>query len=66
VDVGAVGVGESGVCAFPGDDAAAARAKEEGGGGDPEGAEAIEEVGLTGYGAVVPGVRAWLLVALEQ
>jgi len=57
VDVGAVGVGEGGVCAFPGDDAAAAGAEGEGGGGDPEGAEAVEEVGLAGDGAVVPGVE---------
>lgn len=53
MDVCAVGVGERGICAFPGCDAAAAAAEGKQGGLDPEGAEAVEEVSLAGYGAVV-------------
>lgn len=53
MDVSAIGVGERGVCAFPGCYAAAAAAEGEEGRLDPEGAEAVEEVCLAGYGAVV-------------
>jgi len=47
-DVDAILVDESGVCAFPGRDAAAAATERDEGGVDPEGAEAVEEVGLAG------------------
>lgn len=53
VDVHAVLVGEGGVCALPGRDAAAAVAEGEGGLGDVERAEAVEEVRLAGHDDVV-------------
>lgn len=53
VDINAIVVRKGSVCAFPGGDAAAAAAETEKRGLDPEGAEAVEEVGLAGDGAVV-------------
>lgn len=51
-DVDSVFVGESRVCAFPGCDAAAASAHQDLGGLDKGGTEAVEEVGLSGYGVI--------------
>jgi hypothetical protein len=53
VNVDAVFVGVGGVGAFPGRDAAAAAPQGDGRVGDPERAEAVEEVGLAGYYGVV-------------
>ena len=51
-DVDAEFVGVGGVGAFPGGDAAAARAQRDQAVVDPAGAEAVEEVGLSGHFAV--------------
>lgn len=53
VDISTIMIYECSVCAFPGSDAAAAVAEGEERGLDPQGTEAVEEVCLSGYGAVV-------------
>jgi hypothetical protein len=58
VDVGidnidSVGIGEGGIGAFPGCYATSAGAQGDGGGFNPSGAKTIEEVGLSGYLAVL-------------
>jgi hypothetical protein len=58
VDVGidnvdSVGIGEGGIGAFPGCYSTSAGAQGDGGGFNPSGAKTIEEVGLSGYLAVL-------------
>lgn len=53
VEIDAVLVGEGRVGSFPGCDAATAGPEREGGFLEIESAEAVEEVGLTGYDGVV-------------
>ena len=52
-DVDSVGIGEGGIGAFPGCYATSAGAQGDGGGFNPSGAKTIEEVGLSGYLAVL-------------